>query len=136
MTLPPGAVGATAMLASAQAVGSEAVQAENEEEVESMRAGFEMDERGAQGTNRPDNVPESPNKVAKIQQEEMSKHLKVASENVIVEGTRAEYRRLWNQFIEFCTLIGCFKPTEDVDKLFMKPPSEVPTWIALWIMNK
>jgi hypothetical protein len=94
MPRPPGAVGAAGIFASAQSVGIEAVQAENEEEIESMRAGLEMDDRNLQvGTSRQANVPESPSKVAKLNREEMSKHLKSASENVIVDNTRAEYRR-------------------------------------------
>ncbi|KAJ7150520.1 hypothetical protein C8R43DRAFT_1107428 [Mycena crocata] len=136
MPLPPGAVGAAAILASAQTVGKEAVAAENEEEVESILSGLEADRRNPAGTRGPATVPASPTKVAKTQREEMSKHLKSASENVIVDNTRAEYRRLWNQFIDFCIIIGCFSRTEDVDKLFKKPSAEVPTWIALWIMNK
>lgn len=96
MPLPPGAAGAAAIFETAQAVGNEAVQAEHEEEIESMRAGMEVDQRlgnADNAFNRPPDVPESPSKVAKTNREEMSKHLKSASENVIVENTRAEYRR-------------------------------------------
>jgi hypothetical protein len=94
MSLPPGAAGAGAILAASQSVGNEAIQAENEEEVESMLSGLQLDQhnslREARNTDR---SPESPSKVAKTAKEEMSKHLKLASENIIVDNTRAEYRR-------------------------------------------
>ncbi|KAJ7352232.1 hypothetical protein DFH08DRAFT_805507 [Mycena albidolilacea] len=120
-----------------QSIGNEAIQAENKEEVESMLSGLQLDQRNSLREARTtDRSPESPSKVAKTAKEEMSKHLKLASENIVVDNTRAEYRRLWNQFISFCVEIGCFLSTESPDKLFKKSSAEVPTWIALWIINK
>jgi hypothetical protein len=90
MSLPPGAAGATAIFETARAVGNEAIREETAEEIESLHAGAEAERRNL---NRAGNASESPSKIAKTQKDDMSKHLKTASENVIVENTRAEYRR-------------------------------------------
>ncbi|OBZ71137.1 hypothetical protein A0H81_08475 [Grifola frondosa] len=128
----PGA--ATYLLASLN-VSSQDVAEEQEEEIETMAMSSDFDDRLAVNSHyvRP---PSETDKKPKIDQSELAKNLKKASEHVVVEDTLNEYRRLWKQFTEFCAHIGYVKTSEAVEKLWPNLPADFPMWIAIWVMHK
>ncbi|TFY50614.1 hypothetical protein EVJ58_g10970, partial [Rhodofomes roseus] len=66
----------------------------------------------------------------------MKKHLKKASEQVVVENTLQEYRRYWDQFTAFCAQMGFINGAEEFETFNDGIPEDFPTWMAVWIMSK
>ncbi|PIL29984.1 hypothetical protein GSI_07895 [Ganoderma sinense ZZ0214-1] len=72
----------------------------------------------------------------KSDHETMFSALKAASKNVVGNSTLQLYIRLWILFTTFCLAQGFIQNEHELEKMQPNFPSELPTWIALWIMNK
>ncbi|OBZ78715.1 hypothetical protein A0H81_00663 [Grifola frondosa] len=143
----PALAGAATYLAEAQSVSLDAVGDDHEEELESFQSAIEV-ERLQPGFNdlqletQTDlsasqlRLPELSSKRQKCDHNELFENLKVASQGVVCVQTRQEYQRLWQQFTEFCAELQFVDDPEDIDKSFPNFPKELPTWIAVWIMNR
>ncbi|TFY58916.1 hypothetical protein EVJ58_g6116 [Rhodofomes roseus] len=118
--------GALQCLLHSQNIDAQDIEQENEEEVESLLAGLQdinvpsrlqpetsMD-TGA-GTYQLLNVELHAVKKQRLDSSIMKKHLKKASEQVVVENTLQEYRRYWDQFTAFCTQMGFINGAEESD---------------------
>ncbi|GBE83362.1 hypothetical protein SCP_0504100 [Sparassis crispa] len=129
--------GAAACLLEAQMVCFQEVVDEQIEEQESMEQAMDVDNRldaDSHYLREPDPVHKKQKLSAS--KENLVENLKKASAHVIVENTQNEYRRNWTQFTEFCAELGYVEEPKDVDNLYPNIPSDFPTWIAIWIMNK
>lgn len=88
--------GARSYLLTCQSVGAQAIEQDNEEEVESLLSGIDLDnhiERSEAAGTYYLRAPNSTIKKQKLDLETVKKNLKKASENVVVDNTLNEYRR-------------------------------------------
>lgn len=145
-------------------IDSEEMNDEHDEEIDAYMAGLNLDERlrlaAAAGDSHYLRPAPTANKRQKYDASKLDDHLKQASENVIVTGTKQEYERyvpsiiafglmvmmlncypiirLWQQFCDFCTEVNYVNKPTDIDEMAAKRdlPEAFPRWIAVWIMNK
>lgn len=89
--------GARQCLLSSESINSHAINQDREDELESLNAGINLEdmcETQVQTAGIHHLRKEQPaNKKQRIDTEAVKKHLKVASENVVVDNTLREYRR-------------------------------------------
>ena len=96
LTHSPSLPGGSAYLIESQSIGYDAVAEDQEDEAESFHANKDIDHRPEAGSHR---FPDPSSTQHKLDQEQLSRQLKKASENVVVTGTLAEYARCawaWN----------------------------------------
>lgn len=97
-----------------------------------------------------------PAKRSKLDSLQLEKHLELASQDVVVPGTRQEYERyvrvlsiqfnikfciflrLYKGFLKFLVSLGQYTSSDDAEEAFKAKlrPAILPTFIALWIMDK
>ncbi|KAF7796490.1 hypothetical protein EIP86_007667 [Pleurotus ostreatoroseus] len=128
------------------------VEKDQEEESESLASSLQFNEEalaglaldsdeqelsGAIATETKD--PDEPaSKKQRVTIDQFKANFDRASGSYIVEGTRREYERQWEQFLTFCANIGFVESVEELRSTFEAGdvPTDTPTWIALWIMKK
>ncbi|PIL25798.1 hypothetical protein GSI_11548 [Ganoderma sinense ZZ0214-1] len=169
MSLPPQKyAGALRCFKNALQVSQDAVEDDQEEELESYDSAIEIDEQLAleeplEGSAinesgidslhivpRFQNLPvdtegmgEDPSEGAssipmkrKTDHETMFNSLKVASKNVVGNSTLRLYVRLWMLFVLFCQAHSFIRHESEFDEVQPNFHSDLPSWIALWIMDK
>lgn len=132
----------------------DAVADDQEEEIESMIAAADVDNKQDESSGTYLRQQAQPSKKRRLDTDMMSKNLKTASQNIVMGNTLSEYKRcgisssfrnstinclmsrLWEQFKHFCCDIGKVKHPDDVEALFPDLPAGFPEWIAMWIMDK
>ncbi|THH15859.1 hypothetical protein EUX98_g9395 [Antrodiella citrinella] len=119
------------------------IQAEQEDAIEfltgSITHGIMEDTAADDDDEENETNTESGEHVAKkARHEKYSKNLGTASGDTLVKKTRDEYARLYEQFAEFCVEVGYVKKASDIEEFVLKRrvPAEVPTWVAVWVMDK
>ncbi|KAH9913412.1 uncharacterized protein B0H18DRAFT_1126275 [Fomitopsis serialis] len=136
--------GALQCLLGSESIGAEDVEQDHEEEVESLLASLQdlgvhcRQEPGTTANSATDDVDEDDNSVKKqkLDLNMAKKHLKKASEQVVVANTLQEYQRYWEQFVVFCAEMGFVGEADELETCDHGIPEDVPTWMAVWIMNK
>ncbi|KAH9842309.1 uncharacterized protein C8Q71DRAFT_852879 [Rhodofomes roseus] len=131
---------ALSILAETQSsVPTQEIEDDHEAEVESLVSGIDLDDRMEQSASTGTHYLREASSVfkkQKLDQTVMSDNLKKASANVVVDNTLNEYRRLWDQFKSFCAELGFVDDAQVMDKYAQDIPEGLPSWIAVWIMNK
>ncbi|KAG1871446.1 hypothetical protein F4604DRAFT_1926179 [Suillus subluteus] len=113
----------------------EAVADDQEEEIESLMAAVDIEHKQQESSGTYLREQAEPSKKRRLDVDGMSKNLKTASQHVVVSNTLSEYRRLWEQFKQFCCDIDKVKHPDDVEALYPGLPADFPEWIAMWIMD-
>jgi hypothetical protein len=80
-------------LAESSGISIEAVQEDQEEEIESFQSALDIEDCEAKCDGHYLHKPSKPDKKAKVDHAQLKGNLKKASEHIIVSGTQTEYRR-------------------------------------------
>ncbi|KAG1873454.1 hypothetical protein C8R48DRAFT_455825 [Suillus tomentosus] len=114
----------------------EAVADDQEEEIESLMAAVDIEHKQQESSGMYLREQAEPSKKRRLDVDGLSKNLKTASQNIVVSNTLSEYRRLWEQFKQFCCDIDKVQCPDNVEALYPGLPADFPEWIAMWIMDK
>ncbi|KAJ3530099.1 hypothetical protein NM688_g7757 [Phlebia brevispora] len=98
----------------------------------------DVDMKGDENSSKTTPSDKEPFAKLTVDLEQLKANFERASSQYIVESTRRDYERYFNDFLRFCETIGFVESAQVLRLEFEKGyiQADVPTWIAYWIMDK